>query len=253
MDIKVKGKQVLSGEIYPSGSKNSAVAVLSASLLFDKKLTFGNIPDITDVYTMIDILEKFGSKISCNKNKNFVQIDNSRISFKNLQSDDLGHLRGTSLLWGSMLVRFKKVDFRDLPGGCTLGLRPLDTHYLAFRDLGIIVKEDSNSGTMDASKAKSKTIWLNEMSPTATENVILLATALKGKTKIIGAASEPQVQDLCKFLVKCGVNINGVGSNILDIEGGKNLKPVNHDILSDHYEIATFLALAAVTQGKIKI
>ena len=253
MDIKVKGKQVLSGEIYPSGSKNSAVAVLSASLLFDKKLTFGNIPDITDVYTMIDILEKFGSKISWNKNKNFVQIDNSRISFKNLQSDDLGHLRGTSLLWGSMLARFKKVDFRDLPGGCTLGLRPLDTHYLAFRDLGIIVKEDSNSVTMDASKAKSKTIWLNEMSPTATENVIMLATALKGKTKIIGAASEPQVQDLCKFLVKCGVNINGVGSNILEIEGGKNLKPVNHDILSDHYEIATFLALAAVTQGKIKI
>jgi len=106
---------------------------------------------------------------------------------------------------------------------------------------------------MDAKHASSGTVWLSEMSPTATENIVMFASKLPGVTKIIGAASEPQVQDLCNFLSSAGVNISGIGSNILTVEGAKSLSAVTHDILSDHYEITTFMAMAAVTGGEIKV
>lgn len=253
MDIKIKGGQVLSGEITPSGSKNSAVALITSTLLFDKPVVFENIPEITDVKTVISILEKLGSRIRWNKKNKVLLIDNSKLSFKDLDERDLGNLKGTSLFWGPMLARFGRVNFEDLPGGCTLGIRPLDTHYIAFRDLGVKVKEGRNCASMDARGAQSGEIWLNEMSPTATENVIMLASSLPGKTKIIGAASEPQVQDLCEFLVDCGAKISGIGSNVVEIEGGKSLKPVKHWLYSDHYEITTFLALAAATGGGLRV
>jgi UDP-N-acetylglucosamine 1-carboxyvinyltransferase len=253
MNIKVKGGQVLSGEITPSGSKNSAVCLIPATILFNKKVTLENIPDISDVDRLVKIMTKLGSKITWNKKTNIMELDNSNLRFEGLDHEDLGNMKGTSLLWGPMLARFKKVDFKDLPGGCTLGIRPLDAHYEAFKSLGVVVKDDNRSAFMDATKAKANSVWLTEMSPTATENVIVLATSLKGITKIIGAASEPQVQDLCNFLVSCGVNIRGIGSSVLEIEGKENIQPVSYKIFSDHYEITTFLALAAVTGGEIRI
>lgn len=253
MDIKVEGKQVLSGEIYPSGSKNSAVALIPATLLFDKPVTLKNIPEITDVDKIISILQILGSKVSWNKEDKTLFIDNSELDFKNLGASDLGNLKGTSLLWGPMLARFKKVDFQDLPGGCTLGFRPLDTHYIAFKDLGVKVIETRNSALMDATDAAASEIWLNEMSPTATENVVMLTTSLPGLTRIIGAASEPQVQDLCEFLIAAGADITGCGTNILEIRGGKKLIPKDHKLYSDHYEITTFIALAAATGGELTV
>ena len=253
MNIKVKGGQVLSGEITPSGSKNSAVCLIPATILFDKVVTLENIPNISDVDRLVKIMTKLGSKISWNKETSVMKIDNSSLRFENLDHEDLGNMKGTSLLWGPILARFKMVDFKDLPGGCTLGIRPLDAHYQAFKDLGIKVNEDGQSASMDAKNARAGTIWLTEMSPTATENVIMLATSLKGITKIIGAASEPQVQDLCRFLINCGVIIRGIGSSVLEIEGKGYLEPVTHTLLSDHYEIATFIALAAATGGNIRI
>ena len=253
MNIKIKGGQVVSGEITPSGSKNSAVAIIPSTILFDKPVTLENVPSISDVERLVKIMEKLGSKINWNKEKCTMQIDNSNFRFDDLDKDDLGNMKGTSLLWGPMLARFSHVDFKDLPGGCTLGIRPLDAHYEAFKDLGVKIEETVGSVKMSASKALAKNIWLVEMSPTATENVITLATKLKGKTTITGAASEPQVQDLCNFLIKSGAKISGVGSNIIEIEGGHKLNPVKHSLLSDHYEITTFLALAAVTGGKIRI
>ena len=244
---------MLSGEITPSGSKNSAMAIIPATILFDKKVTLGNIPEITDVKRLVSVMEKLGSKIAWDKDKKTIEFDNSRLSFKGLDKEDLGNMKGTSLFWGPMLARFKEVGFEDLPGGCTLGFRTLDPHYTAFRDLGIRVDETAHSVKMDAAKAVSGEVWLTEMSPTATENVVMLATGLRGKTKIVGAASEPQVQDLCNFLNKCGAKISGIGSSLLTVEGGRPLVPVNHELLSDHYEITTFLALAAITKGEIRI
>jgi len=253
MDIKVQGNQTISGVLTPSGSKNSAVAMVPASILFDEPVIFENVPDITDVVRLTGILEKLGSKITWDKKARTLKIDNSSLRFENLDSEDLGTMRGTSLLWGPMLARFGKVNFRELPGGCTLGFRTLSAHYEAFRALGVSVRETQTSANMDIKKASPASVLLSEMSPTATENVVMLATGIPGKTAIKGAASEPQVQDLCRFLIKCGAKIHGVGSNILTVEGGRVLRPKRHRLLFDHYEAATFLALAAATGGQMRV
>ncbi len=253
MNIKVKGNQVLSGEIVPSGSKNSAVSLICSSILFDRPVVFDNVPDITDVVRLIEILKGMGSRVDWQKDKNVLIIDNGKLDFDRVGKKELGNMRGTSLLWGPMLARFKRVDFEELPGGCTLGVRPVSPHYNAFRDFGVVVEETSRGVKMNALSASSSDVLLSEMSPTVTENVLMLATSLKGKSRIVGAASEPQVQDLCNFLVACGAKISGIGSSILEIEGGISLKPKRHKLYSDHYEIATFLALAAISGGEIKI
>lgn len=253
MNIHITGGQVLSGEITPSGSKNSALAVMTASILFDQPITLGNIPDLSDVSTIINALEKLGSNVTWDKDARKLHIDNSKLAWRRFTASDVTDMKGTSMLWGGLLGRFQKSDFEELPGGCALGARPVDAHFTAFRDLGVIVTEDAEGIIMDASSARAGEVWLTELSPTATANVIMLATKLKGQTKIIGAASELSVQDLCNFLNSAGAKIAGVGSNVLTIDGVDHLGPTNYEILSDHYEIATFLALAACTGGEIKV
>lgn len=249
----MKGKQVLSGEIHPSGYKNSVVALIPASVLFDKEVVLTNVPEITDVKKMVELLKKFGSGIVWDTKSRELRIDNKKLSLQNVDKADLGNMRGMTLFWGPMLARFGKINFKGLPGGCTLGLRPMDAHFMAFRDLGVKVKVTDTEVSMDASSALSKEIWLTEMSPTATENAVMLATALEGITKIVGAASEPQIQDLCRFLINSGAKIRGIGSSVLEVEGGRYLSPSRHEIISDHYEIATFLALGAATGGEVKV
>jgi len=183
-------------------------------------------------------------------------IDNSHASFESIDPQDVTSqkgIRGTTLLWGPLLARFKKCESSEQPAGCTLGARPLDAHFQAFFDLGVTVKTDDSHIYLEAQKAKSGTVWLLETSHTATENAIMLAISLKGTTTIINAATEPNIQDLCNFLNACGARISGIGSSILTLEGGLPLSPVNWSIVSDHYEIGTFLALGAITEGEIRI
>lgn len=251
MNIRVVGGQKLSGEIIPSGSKNSALALLTASILFDESITLNNIPTLSDVQIVVDVLEKLGSSVAWDKEKHTIHIDNSRLEFRRFSKADLGDMKGTAMLWGSMLGRFGKSDFEELPGGCTLGARPVDTHFIALRDLGVKISESPTGITMESGQAQAAEVWMAELSPTATANVIMFSTALRGTTKIIGAASELSVQDLCNFLNSAGANISGVGTNTLTIEGGHQLHNTEYEILSDHYEIATFLALAACTGGQI--
>ena len=256
MTLKIRGGQTLSGTITPSGSKNSAVCLIPASLLFDKPVTFTNVPDITDVARLVEILTHLGSKIVWDKPKCQMTIDNSHASFESIDPQDVTSqkgIRGTTLLWGPLLARFKKCESSEQPAGCTLGTRPLDAHFQAFFDLGVTVKTDNSHIYLEAQKAKSGTVWLLETSPTATENAIMLAISLKGTTTIINAATEPNIQDLCNFLNACGARISGIGSSILTLEGGLPLSPVNWSIVSDHYEIGTFLALGAITEGEIRI
>lgn len=256
MDIKIKGGQVISGKITPSGSKNSIVALIPASLLFNKPITFTNVPDITDVTRLIEILTHLGSKITWDKSSQIVTIDNSQASYNSVSQEGLATtkgIRGTTLLWGPLLARFKKAESSEQPAGCTLGARPIDAHYQAFTDLGVAVKAEENRVFLDSTSAKSGLIWLLETSPTVTENIIMFATSLSGTTTIFNAATEPNVQDLCNFLNKCGAKIQGIGSSVITIEGGHTLSPVDHNVISDHYEISTFLSLAALTRGSITI
>jgi UDP-N-acetylglucosamine 1-carboxyvinyltransferase len=256
MNLKIKGKQILSGEITPSGSKQTAVCLIPASLLFDKPVTYTNVPDITDVTRLIEIMSHLGSKISWDKAKKTIVIDNSKVSGESIDPNDVSStkgIRGTTLLWGPMLARFKKCESSEQPAGCTLGARPLDAHFQAFFDLGVTVKTDNNQILLDASHAKSGTVWLLETSPTATENAITLAVTLTGRSTIINAATEPNIQILCNFLNACGAQISGIGSNVITIDGGQPLTPVPYKINPDMYEICTFLALGAITGGEIKI
>ncbi len=253
MNIRVQGGQVLSGTVNISGYKNSAVCLIPSSILFDKPVTFSNIPDISDVERLISVLKKLGSKIDYERSIGKITIDNSKLRFDELTKEDLGNMKGISLLWGPMLARFGRVVFEGLPGGCTLGFRTLTPHYRAFSDLGVKVNEDRHSARMDISEACGREIFLREMSPTATENVIMLAVGLKGKTKIVGAASEPQVQDLCNFLVSCGAKIKGIASSILEVEGGSQLTPHEYKIVFDDHEVATFLAMGASTGGFVRV
>ena len=253
MNIKISGGQKLSGVINPSGSKNSAVALLPSTILFNFPVTLRNVPDITDVEKLVNILKKLGSTIEWNKADRVIKIDNRKLSFDKVLKEDWNEMRGTSLLWGPMLGRFQKVDFGGLPGGCTLGFRTLLPHYKAFEDLGVKVNESQDGISMDAKNAKSGKVWLREMSPTATENAIMFAVSLRGTTEIFGAASEPQVQDLCIFLNNAGAEIEGIGSSILKIKGGRDLTNMDHTLFSDHYEIATFLAFGAITGGRVEI
>jgi UDP-N-acetylglucosamine 1-carboxyvinyltransferase len=175
MNIKVQGGQTLSGEVYPSGSKNSAVALIPASILIAGEVVLENIPEITDVKRLVEIMEKLGSKVTWNKEDRKLHLDNTNLSLQRLNRDDLGNMKGTSLLWGPLLARFKKVIFDDLPGGCTLGARPLDPQYDAFAGLRVAITETKSGVNMDSYKAKAGEVWLTEMSPTVTENMVMLA------------------------------------------------------------------------------
>ena len=253
MDIKIKGCQKLSGIITPSGSKNSAVAIIPSTILFKTPITLRNVPDITDVRKLVDILKKLGSLIDWNKEQKILVIDNKNLSFEKVSQEDWNTMRGTSLLWGPMLSRFGKVDFAGFPGGCTLGFRTLAPHYKAFEDFGVRVRENKNGIEMNADNAVASNIWLREMSPTATENAIMFALTLHGNTKISGAASEPQVQDLCLFLNQAGAQISGVGSSVINIKGVDGVKGVDYSLFSDHYETATFLAMGAISGGRVEV
>lgn len=256
MTLKISGGQVLSGTITPSGSKNSILPIIPATLLFDSPVTLKNVPDITDVSRLVEIMNHLGSKITWDKPSCTMVIDNSHASYESIDPSDVSStkgIRGTTLLWGPLLARFKKCESNEQPAGCTLGARPLDAHFQAFFDLGVTVKTENNHIMLDASKAKPGVIWLLETSVTATENAVMLATSLQGTTTIINAATEPHVQDLCNFLTAAGAAISGIGSSTLIVSGGKPLKSLEYSVTSDLYEIGTFLALGALTEGEIRV
>src|SRR3989344_6646709 len=164
MDLIVKGGQRLSGRITPSGSKNAALALIPASLLFDKPVKLTNVPDITDVTRLTGILQKLCSKVDWDKENKTLVIDNANVNLKGLGKEDVGNMRGTALLWGPMLARFGQVAFDELPGGCTLGVRPLNPHYDAFNQMGVKVEATEKSTHMDASHAVASQFWLTQMS-----------------------------------------------------------------------------------------
>ena len=253
MNIKVRGGQVLSGEIYPSGSKNSAVHIIPCTLVIKGKVVLKNVPDIADVEKLVKILTKLGSIIDWKRQESEMIIDNTNVSFEQLNHDDLGNMKGTALLWGGLLARFGKVDFDELPGGCTLGIRSLEPIYKVFKDFGVKIDETEKGVIMELGVRDTNEVWLTEMSPTATTNLVMLSVLSKGSTKLIGTASEPQCQDVCNFLNACGAKIGGIGSSVLEIEGVSELKPIEYTLLPDHYEITTFLALGAVTGGEVKV
>lgn len=251
MRFLVEGGHALKGEVTISGSKNAALPILAATLLADEPCVIKNVPDIEDVATMIELLRLLGKGIDFGNNT--ITVWKSRIFPAKLPDKLICKMRGSVVLLGPMLARFGKADI-TLPGGCILGTRPFDTHIDAFSKLGI-----ENLSTKDRlrfrarQKLSGKKIILRELSVTATENIILLSALIPGTTEIEVAAAEPHVQDLCRFLQKMGVLIEGIGTHSLKISGARKLKGAIHSVTSDYLEAGVFAIAAAVTKGRVLI
>jgi UDP-N-acetylglucosamine 1-carboxyvinyltransferase len=255
--FEVIGGNKLKGEITPQGAKNEALQVISAVLLTEEKVTISNIPDILDVNNLIELLQEMIVKVERpNRHTCTFQADDVNLNY--LRSDDFksksGRLRGSVMLAGPMLARFKKA-FIPKPGGDKIGRRRLDTHIIGFEKLGAEFTQFEDDGFfyLSTDGLKGKYMLLDEPSVTGTANIVMAAVMAKGCTVIYNAACEPYVQQLCKMLNKMGAEISGIGSNQLVIEGVEKLHGTKHRILPDMIEIGSFIGLAAMTQSELTI
>lgn len=254
--FEVRGGNKLKGEITPQGAKNEALQVISAVLLTAEKITILNIPDIIDVNLQIELLEGLGVKVErINKHTCIFQADNINVDY--LASPEFrkktGRLRGSVMLAGPMLARFKQA-YVPKPGGDKIGRRRLDTHIIAFQKLGAKFDYDDTSFFhLRTPQLKAAKLLLDEPSVTGTANIIMAAVMAKGTTTIYNAACEPYIQQLCKMLNSMGAKISGMASNMLFIEGVSELCGTTHTILPDMIEVGSFIGLAAMTQSDILI
>lgn len=248
----INGGRKLEGEINVRGSKNAATPILSACLLTKEDCIIDNVPIVTDVLKMIEILESMGVEIEwVDKYKLRVRagenVDPAKMDFS-----IVGHMRSSILLLGSLLARFKKFKIKQ-PGGCIIGSRPIGIHFDALEALGAKITPENGFYNFETDRLIGKTIVLKEFSVTATENLMMAAALAEGTTTIKIAAIEPHVQDLARFLVKMGAKINNFLDHIIQIEGVKKLHGARHTIIPDQIEAGTFAITAAATKGNVKI
>ncbi len=247
----IKKTEKLSGEVTVSGSKNASLPILAATLLAQGKCTLKNVPDLTDVANMCEILACMGAKIT-QKNKNELIIDTENISHTIAPYDLTCKLRGSFLVMGPMLARMKKVRL-SLPGGCPIGSRPVDLHLKGFSNLGASVTKGYGYVEVKCDELIGTKIYLDFPSVGATENILMAATLAKGKTTIENAAAEPEIADLACFLNKMGAKITGAGTDMITINGVERLKPSKYTIMPDRIEAGTFMVASVMTTGDVKI
>ncbi len=255
--FEVTGGNKLHGDITPQGAKNEALQIISAVLLSAEEITIHNIPDIIDVNLLIELLGEMNVSINrINRHSCSFKADNVNVDY--LQSDDYfkksSRLRGSVMLTGPLLSRFKKA-YLPKPGGDKIGRRRLDTHIMGFEKLGATYhyNSDSNFFSLKASELKGCFILLDEPSVTGTANILMASVMATGTTTIYNAACEPYLQQLCKMLNRMGAQIEGIGSNMLVIQGVKELKGTQHTMLADMIEVGSFIGLAAMTNSSITI
>ena len=255
--FEVVGGKKLSGEITPQGAKNEALQIISAVLLTDEEVTIHNIPDIIDVNLLIELLKEIN--VSVNRiDRHTCQFKANQVDVDYLQSDAFhkksGRLRGSVMLAGPLLARYKKA-YLPKPGGDKIGRRKLDTHIIGFEKLGAIYSYNDNANffTLEAKELKGCFMLLDEPSVTGTANILMAAVLANGITTIYNAACEPYIQQLCKMLNRMGAKIEGIGSNMLNIQGVPKLSGTTHTMLPDMIEVGSFIGLAAMTQSDITI
>ena len=256
--FRIEGGCKLQGEIIPQGAKNEALQILCAVLLTDQEVVINNVPDIRDVNKLIEILGNLGVNIQ--------QLGKGSYSFKADQLDlnyleserfkeEGSSLRGSIMIVGPLLSRFGK-GFIPQPGGDKIGRRRLDTHFEGFIKLGATFrynKEECFYGVEAPKGLKGTYMLLDQASVTGTANILMAAVLAEGTTTIYNAACEPYLQQLCKMLVSMGAKINGIGSNLLTVEGVTSLQGCQHRILPDMIEIGSWIGLAAMTRSEITI
>jgi UDP-N-acetylglucosamine 1-carboxyvinyltransferase len=255
--FEVVGGKRLSGSITPQGAKNEALQIISAVLLTAEEVIIEHIPDIIDVNLLIELLKEIQVKVD--------RIDRHTCKFKADQVDvdylstpafhqKSGRLRGSVMLAGPLLARYKKA-FIPKPGGDKIGRRKLDTHIIGFQKLGAdyVFDEATNCFQLKTSGLKGSYMLLDEPSVTGTANILMAAVMAEGTTTIYNAACEPYIQQLCGMLNRMGARISGIGSNMLIIHGVEKLSGISHRMLPDMIEVGSFIGLAATTQSEITI
>src|SRR5690625_4568182 len=245
--IIVEGGYPLSGTVRVNGAKNSAVALLPAAILADSTVTIEGLPDISDVDTLQSILQDIGAKIE-RPNTQTINIDPSMIESVPLPNGKVKKLRASYYFMGAMLGKFKKAAI-GLSGGCFLGPRPIDQHIKGFEALGAEIRNEKGALYLQAEELTGARIYLDVVSVGATINIMLAAVLAKGKTTIENAAKEPEIIDVATLLTNMGAKIKGVGTDIIRIEGVKNLHGCTHTIIPDRIEAGTY-AIIAAAQGK---
>lgn len=255
--FEVRGGKKLSGTITPQGAKNEALQIISAVLLTPEEVTIKNIPDIIDVNLLIDLLAAMNVKVNrVSRDTCIFKADDVDVEYLHSEAyhKKSGKLRGSVMLAGPMLARFKKA-YIPKPGGDKIGRRRLDTHIIGFEKLGADFSYHEEDGFfhLTAPVLKGTNMLLDEPSVTGTANIVMAAALANGVTHIYNAACEPYLQQLCRMLNAMGAKISGVGSNLLVIEGVASLGGTTHTILPDMIEVGSFIGLAAMTQSDITI
>jgi len=248
--FEIIGNAKLSGEVKIAGNKNAVLPIMAACLLTKNISVLENVPEISDVGVMADLLEIAGAKVQ--RRGPTLKIDAKNIQFSQFPTNLTTKLRASVLLLAPMLSRLGRIEM-GFPGGDIIGRRPLDAHIQVLTALGAKIKEENDLIYATVDSLKGSEIFLQEASVTATENALLAASTAEGETIVKRAATEPHVVDLCQFLQKMGAKIEGIGTQTLKITGVKNLSGANHTIRPDHVEVGTFAILSSVTQGRIEI
>ena len=253
----IEGGGRLHGKLSPKGAKNEALQVICATLLTSQKITISNIPEISDVLKLIEIISNLGTVVE-RIAKGVFSFQSVNINIDHLKSPQFfsqaGSLRGSLMIVGPLLARYGFALIPQ-PGGDKIGRRRLDTHFRGFEALGAKFTFDNieSSFRVEAKQLKGCYMLLDEASVTGTANLLMAATLAQGTTTIYNAACEPYLQQLCKMLISMGANIKGVGSNLLTIEGVTSLNGCDHELLPDMIEVGSFIGLAAMTASEITI
>jgi UDP-N-acetylglucosamine 1-carboxyvinyltransferase len=247
----IEGGNPLSGTIEPAGNKNAALPTLAACLLTDEPVVVRNVPRIRDIQAMLDLLAALGVAVQW-LDENVVALDASAVEAGEIDVDLSRRIRASFLVAGPLLARFGRVHLPP-PGGDVIGRRRLDPHLDAFRALGADVEANRFYSLNAPNGLTACNFLMDEPSVMATENALMAAALAPGATVIHNAACEPHVQDLARMLVQMGAHIEGIGSNVLVVHGRKSLQGADYTIGPDYIEIASFIALAAVTGGSLRV
>jgi len=247
----IKGNQPLGGTIRVNGAKNAALKILAACLLTDKKLTVSNVPQIEDIFRLVELLKKVGVEIK-NNSKGTYQLEAKNIKTTQLDPDIASRLKGSILMIGPLLARRGEATLCQ-SGGCVIGQRPRDIFLDGFEAFGAKIKRNKQGYHLSTKQLKGTKFVFPKISVTATEAMILTAVLAKGKTKLINVACEPEIVNLVDFLNKSGAKIKGAGTPFIEIEGVKSLGGGQCQVIPDRIEAGSFIALGVASNSPIKV
>ena len=247
----IKGGNQLHGEVNCSGAKNSGLPILASTILLDAPSRIGNLPHLQDITTMLELLNSMGALINFDES-GYIEIDSSNITVPEARYELVKTMRASILVMGPLVAKYGKAKISQ-PGGCNIGTRPIDFHLDGLEKMGAKIKSDSKYIYLEADKLKPIDFKFPKISVTGTENLMMAAAVVDGKTTLRNCAKEPEVVELANFLNHCGANIEGAGKSTIEINGTTSLRSSSWDVLFDRIEAGTYMVAGAITNGHVKI